>query len=246
MLKIFYTVIITSSLMGVNTPIWSAPSGQKLTIEELQQAIQVKKQAKIEALKKERERKAKRIQTSKIKCIGVKNNLPPEQTCFDFAINYEKEGQYDQAIKSYLKSIELNPKFTKAYNNLGLIYKKLKKFPLAIEYYQKVLSIDSHFFQAHNNLGALYSAQNKFTQAAKQYKKALSINPDYPQAYNNLGYVCSLQEDFTQAIVHFSQAIKLNPVYITAYYNLAYVYDELDKPIISREYRAIAKDLENQ
>jgi Flp pilus assembly protein TadD len=43
--------------------------------------------------------------------------------------------QFEDAIKSYKRAIELDPTFAKAYNNLGSAYKNTRQFTAAIVCY---------------------------------------------------------------------------------------------------------------
>ena len=44
---------------------------------------------------------------------------------------YESDGLRDKAIEHYLKAIELNPAYSKAYGNLGKLYTETKNFEKA-------------------------------------------------------------------------------------------------------------------
>lgn len=44
---------------------------------------------------------------------------------FDEGYNYDEQGEYDKAIESYTKAIELNPDHFKTYFNRGIAYSKM-------------------------------------------------------------------------------------------------------------------------
>ncbi len=58
--------------------------------------------------------------------------------------SYYVLGQVDNAIEAYKKSVELNPKFTKAIYNLGVAYLNTKKVnkDAATEQYKLLLELD--------------------------------------------------------------------------------------------------------
>ena len=57
---------------------------------------------------------------------------------------YRERRQFDEAIKNYLKSIDLNPDYAKAYNGLAICYEQGKRdINTALQYYTKAIALDS-------------------------------------------------------------------------------------------------------
>jgi tetratricopeptide (TPR) repeat protein len=102
-------------------------------------------------------------------------------------VHFQKQ-EYDQAIKSYEKAIELEPKSAAAYNMLGMAY-RFKYNQLAnpeyrakeIGAFQKAGEIDPNYWIAMVNLGATYYYQGEKAKAAPLFKQALTLNPDHPE-----------------------------------------------------------------
>ncbi len=78
--------------------------------------------------------------------------------------------QYDQAIGSFLKAIEKDPKNPRAYYGLGGIYNYKKRFPEAAEQFKKALLLDPTYFNAHYSLGFTYENMGKKEEAEKEYE----------------------------------------------------------------------------
>ncbi len=113
----------------------------------------------------------------------------------DSAEKYMKEGfvsfqqhNYDQAIASYKKAIEVDPKAAAAYNMLGMAYRfkynqvgntQLRDQEIAA--FKKAIEINPRFWVAMINLGATYYAMGEKAKAAPLFKKALEINPSHPE-----------------------------------------------------------------
>ncbi|MBU0711979.1 tetratricopeptide repeat protein, partial [bacterium] len=133
--------------------------------------------------------------------------------------------KYDEAKSFYLRAIELNPEYTDAYNNLGIVYKEQGNYSDAIECFQKAIAINPNFSEAYLNLGSVYNDQENYFDAIKCYKKAIEINPDCSEAYYNLGLVYSKQGIYSDAIKCYKKAIEINPDFSEAYYNLGVVYN---------------------
>jgi tetratricopeptide (TPR) repeat protein len=56
---------------------------------------------------------------------------------------YTSVKEYDKAVETYKKSLELSPRFAKARYNLASIYKFLKKDDLAREQYNALIGLDA-------------------------------------------------------------------------------------------------------
>ena len=99
-----------------------------------------------------------------------------------------KEQQYDQAIATFKKALEEEPKAAVTYNLLGMAYRfkyhqvrnqELKQQEIAA--FKKAIEIDPTYWVALINLGTTYYYQGDKTKAAPLFKKALSINPNHPE-----------------------------------------------------------------
>ncbi|MCK4641185.1 MAG: tetratricopeptide repeat protein [Candidatus Marinimicrobia bacterium] len=132
--------------------------------------------------------------------------------------------EYDKAKSFYLRAIELNPDFSDAYNNLGLVYDKQENYSDAIKCYNKAIEINPNYSYPYNNLGNVYSDQGNDYDAIKYYMKAIELNPNNSYLYNNLGLVYDNQENYADAIKCYNKAIEINPDFSNAYYNLGVVY----------------------
>lgn len=62
----------------------------------------------------------------------------------------------EEAIESYQKAIQFNPKNDAAYYNLANIYSETKQELDSIEYYKKAIEIYPKKDNAFNNLGIMY------------------------------------------------------------------------------------------
>ena len=128
--------------------------------------------------------------------------------------------QYDIAITSYQKAIELNPEFAEAHNNLGNILKTRGHLKDALKSYQAALSINPDFTEGYYNLGVVYKELGELKTAVEYYEKAIEIKPDYAEAQNNLGLVLNDLGQFDLAILNYNKAITYKPNFFQAYNNL--------------------------
>jgi tetratricopeptide (TPR) repeat protein len=113
----------------------------------------------------------------------------------DRADKYMQEGfrqfqnqKYDEAIASYEKAIELQPRAAAAYNMIGMAYRfkyirlgapELRQKEVAA--FQKAVEIDPKNWVAMINLATSYYAGGQKDQAAPLFKKALELAPNHPE-----------------------------------------------------------------
>ncbi|NLA41822.1 MAG: tetratricopeptide repeat protein [Smithella sp.] len=189
---------------------------------------------KSDALLKENERLRRELATAK----GVEKKKETEaynKTIkeLDAAEWFEKgyaagtSGNYNEALASFNKAIELDPKDADAYNNRGIAYDNLGNHKQAIKDYNKAIELDPKNAKAYNNRGGAYGDLGNYKQAIKDYDKAIDLDPKYAAAYYNRGIACRNLGNYNQAINDYNKAIELNPQYARAYTGRGIAYDEL-------------------
>jgi tetratricopeptide (TPR) repeat protein len=152
-------------------------------------------------------------------------------------IAYGKKGEYDKAITSYKKAIEINTIHDEAYNNMGIAYRNKGEYDKAIASYEKAIKINPEKDEAYyNNMGIVYSNKGKYDKAIASYEKAIEINPEKDEAYNNMGFSYANKGEYDKAITSYKKAIEINPKKDEAYNNMGSAYyekGEYDKAIAS-------------
>jgi len=125
-----------------------------------------------------------------------------------------------RAEKAFRDLIDLNPKSSVSWSNLGLILSKdPKRKKEAEESYRRALKINPELSEALYNLGNLLSEDPKRKKEAEEsYRRALKINPDDAEVWSKLGFL--LSEDMKrkkEAETSFLKSIEINPVNIKSY-----------------------------
>jgi len=128
--------------------------------------------------------------------------------------------RFEEAIKHYLKAIELNPDNAEARNNLGVAYKETGDLTAAIESYQKAISLKPDYVDAYNNLGSVLQEKGDHEAAIEIYHRVIELNPNIAQVHSNLGAAYKENGDLTAAIESYQKAISLEPDYAEAHNNL--------------------------
>ena len=125
-------------------------------------------------------------------------------TCFQL-------DDHEKAIESWKKSIELNPKYFFAFNNIGKVLLSLKRFEEALENFNKTIAIKPDFFEAHNNKGNALVGLSRFWEAIENYNKAIDIKPDYLLSYIFKGHALSELNELEDALDSYQKAYNMNP-----------------------------------
>ncbi|MXV72970.1 tetratricopeptide repeat protein, partial [Candidatus Poribacteria bacterium] len=126
-------------------------------------------------------------------------------------------GEIEAAIKAYSDVIELNPSYSEAYNNRGVVYANKGEYDLAIKDFNTALELNPNDFFAYNNRGNAYGDMDKVSEAIADFNTAIKLRPDYANAYNNRGNAYRKDLNFERALKDFSTAIKLDPDFDGAY-----------------------------
>lgn len=119
-------------------------------------------------------------------------------------------------------AIELDPKDTAAYRNLGLALHKKGKVDEAIVACRKAIELDPKHASAHDILGSCLIAQGKVDDGIAAYRKAIQIDSKYATAHINLGRALRNQGKSGAAIAAFRQAVEIDSKLAKAHYWLAW------------------------
>jgi tetratricopeptide (TPR) repeat protein len=139
---------------------------------------------------------------------------------YNLGIVQHENGQVDDAIASYRKAIELDPKLTEAYNNLGTILADKGQVDEAIACFRKAIELEPKLTAAHNNLGRMLADKGQVEEAIASYHKAIELEPKFATAHYNLGTMLADMGQVDEAIASYRKAIQLDPKLGAAHNNL--------------------------
>jgi hypothetical protein len=108
--------------------------------------------------------------------------------CLQAQSHYRLEN-FDKAMISALRALEVNPKNEDAYYWLGNIYRELGFYQMAESAYKRAISLYPNEEFYYLNLASVNKMQNKLNDAIYHYGKMLEINPKSTKAYRNMS-VC--------------------------------------------------------
>ena len=95
---------------------------------------------------------------------------------------YNKQKDYQNAIKILRQAVSRDRKCAEAYYNLGIAHKGLNQSPMAINAYKEAIRIKPDMVESYQNLGNLYLEMGNNSQALVQFRRAIEIRPDFERA----------------------------------------------------------------
>lgn len=109
----------------------------------------------------------------------------------------EKRGQLDEAVRMYMRSIELKPRFVRPYLALAALYEEYDLLAPAVQVLENAAYNCPKEHEAHGELGRLLAMKKQYSRAIEQYLEALKLKADYEGAIFNLGvaYLENQQRD---------------------------------------------------
>jgi Tfp pilus assembly protein PilF len=130
------------------------------------------------------------------------------------AYQAQVEGEYDQAIELYKRSIAIQPT-AEAHTFLGWTYHFRGQLEQAIEECKRAIQIDPDFGNPYNDIGAYLIELRRYEEAVPWLERALEARRYEPRhfPYYNLGRVYQAQEMLGKARENFQQALRIEPKY---------------------------------
>lgn len=173
---------------------------------------------------------SKRYKKAENLAICLTNEFPMHQFAWKVLGAVQKQtGKPTEALRSMLKSLQINSKDAETHNNVGVTLKELGRLKEALKSYKKALMLEPNYAEAYNNLGAVYHELRCLQKALGSYAKAIEINFNYATAYYNMGITLKSLDRFDEAIASYTKAIEINPNFAEAYNNIGIVFKEQNK-----------------
>ena len=113
--------------------------------------------------------------------VKAKHYLTDINTFYNLGLVYSQIGLCEKAEDEFKQAIYLNPKFDKAYYDLGYLYFIQERYNDTIEQWNKILEIEPDFSNKYivlNNLGIVYQKKQMPDKALEYFSEALQLAPE--------------------------------------------------------------------
>ena len=143
---------------------------------------------------------------------------------------FEKELQYESAIKHYKLALIIDQDYRPEYaaidfSDIGGVYYSMGEYAIALEYYEKSLAIQLKILDSehpstatsYNNIGEVYHNIGEYAKALEYYEKSLAIqlkvldseHPSTATSYNNIGAVYKNMGEYAKALEYCAKALPI-------------------------------------
>ncbi|MFM6209821.1 tetratricopeptide repeat protein, partial [Planktothrix sp.] len=127
------------------------------------------------------------------------------------ASDYIAQQQYEEAITTCQKILQLQPNFALAYSTIGLAKQLQGHLEEAKSYYKNALKLQPNWVEVQANLGTIYLQQKQWEKALKYYQISLQLKPNQVGIYRNLYTVFLNLNQPEKAIDCWYQVLILEP-----------------------------------
>ncbi len=182
------------------------------------------------ALAKAGDQEAAKVEYQKAIALSGGKKAPPYN---NLGMLLYLAGNTDNAIEHFLKAIETEPDFAKAYMNLGVIRGEQKSYRQAIRLLETAIALHPDNSEAHNALGKIYYESGQTHDAIRHCQLALKLDQSNANAENNLGAILLGTGRAEQALPHLTRAISLSPEVPETNINIGLAYKQLGNPIMA-------------
>lgn len=116
-----------------------------------------------------------------------------------------------EAVKAYIKALEINPSDFEANLNVATAYLQLGEASSGLPFAQRSVQINPKSGPAHANLGSIYSTLNRHQDAVNEYRQALELVELSPPLLLNLANSLGKIGRFDEMLNTLNQVIRIQP-----------------------------------
>ncbi len=142
--------------------------------------------------------------------LGILTEAFPfkKEYLYEFAESYFYQGDAEEAIKHYLRVLDVDPNYAKAHNHIAFCYAWTGNHKLAEEHFQKYVELDNTA-NAYDSLAYGCMFAGNYRDAIESIEKGKELNPNLDYLYTNLCKNFILTGQLTTAIEAISQRVKI-------------------------------------
>jgi len=157
----------------------------------------------------------------------------------------QRLSRYEDAIRSYATSLELEPRNAPAWNNRGFANFNINRWNEALRCYDESMKSDPTYAVAWYNYGYTLQLSGRLNDSKDYYQRAVDLDPSDKIAWNNLANVHYNQGLYERSIDLYKESLKLDETYVIAVNNIGNALDHLHRYDESIYYHEKAIELDS-
>jgi len=137
-----------------------------------------------------------------------------ELTDEGFALS--QEDKWDEAVLKYEEANKVDPKYGRAYSNLGFAYNRLGDYAKAVEVLTSGIARTEDpvlLHRMYDNRGFSKSNLKDYEGALEDFNEALALNPNNPRVYYHIAESHALMGSLDKAYEAVLRALHMDPGY---------------------------------
>ncbi len=154
--------------------------------------------------------------------MGKKNKTSAKsvESQYSLAASFHRNGKLQQAIESYLRVVEADPKHIDALKELGLVLRSVGRSHDALKYVVQAVMLEPLNGELLGDLGETWQSAGHLPKAIAAYQKALELKPGLSRVLYSLGCAQIESGEFVPARASFEEALIAEPNWLEARHNL--------------------------
>ncbi len=96
---------------------------------------------------------------------------------YEKAKRFQKSGRLQEAKRFYKKTLNVDPDYVDALNNIGVIHIHDRRYAAARNSFEKAIELEPDYVDPYYNLACLHALQGKVTEGLRYLKKAILLDP---------------------------------------------------------------------
>lgn len=125
------------------------------------------------------------------------------------------------------KELIINPDYSEAWYNEGVIFSDTDRENQALECYDKVLKINPNCYEALFNKGLLLLEIGQYKESLKVFNECLLIQPNETKALLNKGYILAEYYEYSESLLCFDYTLEVDSNISEAWLNKGFVFAKL-------------------
>lgn len=163
---------------------------------------------------------------------------------FNYGIFHQLHADAVGAERWYSEAVALNPRDSRALNNLGAVLSELGRDAEAFKRFSAALHVNPDDATSNHNVGQALVNQGKFVEATRYFRRAIALDPGNFEDFYNLGLCYGGTGKNERAIQMFRHALQLRPDSPEALSSLGVVYLRVGKTENAEELLKAAIEIE--
>ncbi|NVM00694.1 MAG: tetratricopeptide repeat protein [Candidatus Helarchaeota archaeon] len=152
--------------------------------------------------------------------------------------------KYQEAVKNFLKAVEIDSSVSETYFRLALSYFRLKRYDQALESVNNGLRINPEELRFLNLKADIVYNMGDFHKTEAIYDEIFKIDPEYDIALNNYSYILAERgEKLDKALEMSKRAVKKKPRNGSYLDTLGWIYYKLNQYEEALKYMKEAADI---